>query len=701
MKRSLIRKRGPKFLLNLFISGSLVTLLICLCITAIVFSATFIRKEHQRADTFADQLRRFFEFQYRSIAEEMYTHNTDAAVSRITEIAKQLGSSNYVIALADQRGSCVYSGDSKSVSPVCQLPDPLRDRIAKIETADTTQRSVEFDNETKRYQYVTSLYVGPVLKGYLFASISDPYDFYRGHSMMLVGQVFLPAFVAVILLWFIWLAVSRQLILKPYLSNLVELEKNEALGKLASQVAHDIRSPLAALDMVLGDLVHVKEDKRLVIRNAIGRIKDIANNLLEKNREAMADRISDPDRKLQATSEPVSVQLLSSLLDSIVSEKRFQYRPKIGIDIEAKLDACSYGLFGKIQPTEFKRVISNLIDNSIEAMTGKGRVIVSLECSGEQNESVKVLIRDNGRGISPHILPRLMKEIVTFGKAGGSGLGLFHARNTIESWGGHIDLNSEVGKGTDAQIILPRAEAPDWFVSELKILENGPVVVVDDDSSIHQIWQGRLDALKAEVPELSVLHFSTPDELMTWHGNNLELAAKALFLVDYELLGETISGLDLIEGLGIEQNSILVTSRYEETEIRNRCEKVAVRLIPKGMAGFVPIKLEHHLEKVDAILIDDESVIREAWKSIARSTGKRLSVFSTVSDFLRECGSYHPSNPVYIDSNLGNGIKGEEQAKKIHTRGFRTLYLVTAHLPSQFPPMPWIKGILGKSFPDA
>ena len=65
-----------------------------------------------------------------------------------------------------------------------------------------------------------------------------------------------------------------------------------------------------------------------------------------------------------------------------------------------------------------------------------------------------------------------------------------------------------------------------------------------------------------------------------------------LFLVDYEIIGSGgVTGLDLIEECGISSQSILVTSRYEETSIRERCENLGLKIIPKSMSGFVPIEL--------------------------------------------------------------------------------------------------------------
>ena len=64
----------------------------------------------------------------------------------------------------------------------------------------------------------------------------------------------------------------------------VELEKASALGEMARQVAHDIRSPLSALNTVVGSLESLPEERRQLIRGAAQRINDIANSLLQHGR---------------------------------------------------------------------------------------------------------------------------------------------------------------------------------------------------------------------------------------------------------------------------------------------------------------------------------------------------------------------------------------------------------------------------------
>jgi hypothetical protein len=74
-----------------------------------------------------------------------------------------------------------------------------------------------------------------------------------------------------------------------------------------------------------------------------------------------------------------------------------------------------------------------------------------------------------------------------------------------------------------------------------------------------------------------------------------DMRAKSIFLVDFELLNECKSGLDLIEELGLSRNSILVTNRYEEEEIQQRCKKLNLKILPKILAGSVPLNYERIL----------------------------------------------------------------------------------------------------------
>lgn len=373
------------------------------------------------------------------------------------------------------------------------------------------------------------------------------------------------------------------------------LAQQLAVSALASQVAHDIRSPLSALDVVEKDLSQLAESKRVMLRGAITRIRDIAHSLLAKDREIKA-AISEPGAN-ELQSDAASVEIVSSLIEAIVSEKRLQYLANAGLSIEADLGPASYGLFVRVDPVAFKRDLSNLINNAVEATGETGRVVIALRGSSDR---IIVAIKDDGAGIPGDLLPRLGERGVTFGKAGGLGLGIHHAKSDAVGWGGTLTIDSAPGKGTTVTISLPRSQPPGWFVSALEFTPGEAVVVLDDDASIHQVWQDRFQSLGAASKGVVIRHFFRPSELRAWVDEKPGQARTALYLVDYELMGERQTGLDLIAALELNTRAILVTSRADERPIIERCVRMGVRIIPKGLAVFVPASVAERRDRLVA-----------------------------------------------------------------------------------------------------
>jgi signal transduction histidine kinase len=365
--------------------------------------------------------------------------------------------------------------------------------------------------------------------------------------------------------------------LRTFYEQRREIDRERAYTQIAQRVAHDIRSPLAALNVAMKDLSQMPEDYRLMVRGALNRITDIASDVLRRN----------PDQRGRTKSggnQGISVHLLPGLIESIVSEKRLEFRSRANLKIESELGS-SYGLFASVEPMEFKRTISNLINNSVEAIESEGRVTVGAT-SGEDRNAI-LTVRDHGRGIFAELLPGLMKRGSTHGKNDGSGLGLYHAKTSIESWGGLMTIESENGVGTVVTIRLPRANAPDWFLSQLDLITRQTVVVLDDDSAIHGIWNDRLTP-KRTSNQIQIIHFLHTNDLVSWIENNN--SKSVLYLLDFELVGSEMTGLDLIERFGLQPNAVLVTSHDDDERVQARCVRLGVKLIPKNMAALVPIK---------------------------------------------------------------------------------------------------------------
>jgi signal transduction histidine kinase len=158
-------------------------------------------------------------------------------------------------------------------------------------------------------------------------------------------------------------------------------------------------------------------------------------------------------------------------------------------------------LISEIEPIEFKRVLSNLINNAAEAMCDQRKITLTVI---EKSEKIEIQCADNGKGIPPEILKKLGQLGKTHGKEGGSGLGLYHAQNSVKKWGGQLKVESELNQGTSVIIGLLKALPPHWFVPELIVPEGSTVVVLDDDSSIHQIWTGRFEKLLRPYHEIVI-----------------------------------------------------------------------------------------------------------------------------------------------------------------------------------------------------
>lgn len=469
-----------------------------------------------------------------------------------------------------------------------------------------------------------------------------------------------------------------------------ESRRKAIVADIARQVAHDIRSPLAALEMSLQDLKGLPEERRLLIKSACEEIGDIVNVLRESK------GLDSPSAKI--SHDQVRVELLSPILCTLISEKRMQYKNVEGVTIDLDLDAANWGIFAKVHRTDFKRVLSNLINNAIEAYEEpKGRVLVKF---GIKDKHVLVEVIDKGRGIPQERIGEVLKQGVSYEKSSGTGLGLYHAQQCVQAWSGRLSIDSQRGLGTSVKVELPRVPSPNWFAPEILLNKSKKIVVLDDDPSIHLIWKSRLKNLLDEGLIESVFHFHTGAALEEWwRGVPGEFASEILFLFDYELIDENMNGLDLIKKIGLFNQCILVTSHYDEEPLQRECMKLGARLISKSMAGFIPLKSLEKGEVSRFVLIDDSKVTRLSWKSRAKQRDLSFQDFSSVEEFLKAKEELPKEACIYIDSDLGAEERGEDFARRLFEEGYTNLYLATGHSAKSFEDLPFLKGVVGKDPP--
>lgn len=340
---------------------------------------------------------------------------------------------------------------------------------------------------------------------------------------------------------------------------------SERLGAMAHQVAHDIRAPLAALDTVMRD-IPLPPHRRMLADRSAARLQAIADGLLSEFRRE-SRTMSPTERVAPGQAERYTAIEPARFIRSITEEKLAQYRDAKDLRLTVAMEEEGQ-VFIMADPAEIERVLSNLIDNAVQAMRGRGTVVIRFERMPER--WISISIEDSGPGIPPAVMPIIGQRGATFGKEGGTGLGLWHAKTTVESWGGRLEIQSEIGKGTTVRLILPRAEAP---------------------------------------------------------------------------AGEPAGG------------------------------------------------------PADAVLIDDDPLVRMSWAVAAKRAGKALRAYADADSFIKESDAVPRGTPLYIDSDLGSGAKGEEIARRLSERGFTELILATGHDSASFPPLPHLRAIRGKEPP--
>jgi signal transduction histidine kinase len=463
--------------------------------------------------------------------------------------------------------------------------------------------------------------------------------------------------------------------------------------QMLRKVAHNILSPVAALNSQLADLAILPEECRIIMKTAIHDISDIAHSMSSAGASDTAPETP--------SLEPV---LLSSVADSTASQKRIQYRSRVPVTIEARLKEPSYGLFANVCEADLRSVLSNLVNNAVEAIDDAGTVHISLRGEGDL---CIITVTDDGRGIPAELLDKLGTQGLTIGKSGGAGIGLHHAKTCARAWGGDLGIESAVGAGTSVTLTLPRAAPPRWFVSRIHLREDTQVVVVDDNPAIHQVWGKRFAPARAASKSMpTIVHLSCVAELRHWHDTpRVDQPPRVLHLIDLEMLHDAENGIELIEGLGIASSSILVTSHYNDADVKAQCAALGLGLIPKSIAALVPISCEQPGQRqcsqlYDAVFVDNEELYRQVWQKSATDHGKAILVFSSITEFYAKCPAIDRSTPIFLDSDLGNGVAGEHEAKSISKDlGFQHIYLATAHAPSDFHPTPWLKAVVGKAPP--
>ena len=233
-------------------------------------------------------------------------------------------------------------------------------------------------------------------------------------------------------------------------------ERILAWGEMAKQVAHEVKNPLTPIKLSVQHLRRAWDDRR----SDFGRI-------LETNVGAILgeiDRLASIARSFSRLASPGAADegpLVSVDVADVVREVMVLYRGggEKAIKLEAGLPASLPRVL--CRPDELKEVLLNVLENARAAMPGGGSARIRARESGSVASTVVIVVEDEGMGIPASLLPRIFEPQFST-RSTGAGLGLAIVERLVDSWGGSVDVQSQVGKGTtvrirlQSQVVAPR-----------------------------------------------------------------------------------------------------------------------------------------------------------------------------------------------------------------------------------------------------
>lgn len=231
-----------------------------------------------------------------------------------------------------------------------------------------------------------------------------------------------------------------------------------SIGTLAAGIAHEINNPIGGMQNAVHRLLQQgdrpdRERRYLeLVRDGLERVRRIARRVLDFSPKSL---------------QPAPFEIAAAVegARALVEHRLDAARVTLDVELEDELPA----VLGDRH--EMQQVLLNLFLNSVDALTdaatpsGRIRVVARRLDSGESVPRVQVSVADNGPGMDPELLDRVLDPFYSNkGRPDASGLGMFIAYNIIESHGGSLELRSQPGEGFETTLVLPAAApgaAPD------------------------------------------------------------------------------------------------------------------------------------------------------------------------------------------------------------------------------------------------
>ena len=361
----------------------------------------------------------------------------------------------------------------------------IRELEAAMDAGEDYTALLTFGNERRHLQ----CYKLPYSEWFLFTVLPygqlDEEVSSLSHTWLLLAFLGCSVILAALLLVF-W---QYSKLLRGQMSELEKARKeavhaNKAKSEFLSNMSHDIRTPMNAI-VGMTAIATANIDDRQQVQNCLKKITLSSRHLLGLINDVL-DMSKIESGKLTLNVDQVS---LREVMDSIVSIAQPQVRSKhqqfdVFIhDISTENVCCD--------SIRLNQVLLNILGNALKFTPDGGLIQVSLyeedSPKGEEYVRTHIIVKDNGIGMTQEFKEKIFESFVREDSARvrrteGSGLGMAITKYIVDTMGGTIEVESELGKGSEFHVTLDleRAETPE----EEMILPEWNILVVDDDQQL-------------------------------------------------------------------------------------------------------------------------------------------------------------------------------------------------------------------------
>ncbi len=214
-----------------------------------------------------------------------------------------------------------------------------------------------------------------------------------------------------------------------------EAERTEAVSKLTSMLAHDLRNPLSFI-VQASELAKKQPDKA-------GRMLQLIRDNAERSL-AMIEDLRTVTREVSLKREETDI---SKLLRNVAEQVRVTNKVNVKIDVPDRLELS-------VDPSLMRRVIENLVSNAVDAMPKGGTLTLR---SKVEDHRTLIEVEDTGTGIPEEVIPHMFVHFYST-KPKGMGLGLTFVKRIVEAHGGTLTFTTKAGVGTTFTISLSQEQ---------------------------------------------------------------------------------------------------------------------------------------------------------------------------------------------------------------------------------------------------